>query len=373
MPHVPQKFTRWWADPWWLEEQYAAIYHDAISSERVNTCVLAVARIFPASWLKTTRPHRAAYWLLSRGLDPLQFLISLGKDILATQSSPGFSELVRELRNPDNYESARLELSIAALLCEEDFGVRIHPRLHNGKSSDLATQCDEEEVYFEVKILRESDIDGLLCDFRDWLGSTVDELASQVGITFADKNYLIDLEPGMADFFAASSRANPQFYTAFAAETRENILRHLRNGDRDFHVSNVGTFSFRPKDTLEHTTISHHTVSAKVELNRILRGKLHGIAQQLPPDRPGVVVFRTPGNLDPSESHHAICEALESLGSEGAHVSAAIVLPVTYSFPQRWSRFYGFEVLNPKARTSASSLKAYRTLIAACGLSEEFA
>lgn len=373
MTQAPQRLTRWWTEPWWLEEQYARVYRDSISPERVNACVLAVARIFPEAWLKRTRPHRAAYWLLSRGLDPLQFLISLGKDILATQSAPGFPGLARDLRNPENYESARLELSIAALLREESFVVQLHPRLGNGKSSDLVTHCEEEEVYFEVKILRESDIDDLLCDFRDWLGRTVDELVAQPGITFADKNYLIGLEPGMADFFAASSRTNPEFHTAFAAATREKILDHLLNGDRDFHVSNVGTFCFRPRDILEHSTITHHTVSAKVELNRILRGRLHGIAHQLPPDRPGIVVFRTPGELDPSASHDAIYESLESLGLDGAHVSAAIILPVTYSFPQRWTRFNGFVVLNPRASTSATSLKAYRTLIAQCGLSEESA
>jgi len=262
-------------------------------------------------------------------------------------------------------------LSIAALMREEGYGVRLYPKLPNGKSSDLAAQCGEEEVYFEVKILRESDIDELLCDFRDWLGRTVDELAVQAGIPSAGKNYLISLEPSLADFFAASSRANPGFHIGFATEIRDVILGHLRNGDQDFHISNVGAFCFRASDILEHSTVTHYPVSAKVELNRILRGRLHGIAQQLPPDRPGIVVFRTPGDLDPSASHHAIQELLESMGPDGAHVSAVIILPVTHSFPQRWSRFHGFAVLNPRAGTPATSLKVYGTLIAVCGLAEQ--
>jgi hypothetical protein len=332
---------------------------------------LAVARVFTEAWLRTTKPHRAAYWLVTRGLDPLQYLISLGKDILATQDAPGFSGLVRNLRNPDNYESARLELSIAALMREEGYGVRLHPKLSNGKSSDLATQYGDEEVYFEVKILRESVIDELLSEFTDWLGKTVDELVAQAGIAFAGKNYLISLEPILADFFATSSRVDPEFHAAFAAETRDRILGHLGNGDQDFDIPHVGGFRFRSKDVLENSTIAHHPVSAKVELSRILRDRLHGIAQQLPMDRPGIVVFRTPGELDPSASHPVIEESLANLALGGAHVSAAIILPVTYSFPQRWSRFSGFAVLNPRATTSATSLKIYRTLIAVCGLSEE--
>lgn len=371
MMPMPKESTRWWQEPWWLEEQYSAAYGNSISPEQVDACVLAVSRVFSEAWLKRTKPHRAALWLVSKGLNPLQFLISLGNDILATQNAPGFSGLVRNLRNPDNYESARLELSIAALLREEGYDIRLYPKLPNGKSSDLAAQLGKEEVYFEVKILRESDIDQLPCDFRDWLGRTVDELASQAGIGSTIKNYLISLEPNLADFFAESSRTNPEFHTAFAAETRDRILGHLRSGHRDFYVSNVGTFCFRPKDVLEHSTITHHPVSAKVELHRILRRRLHGIAQQLLPDHPGIVVFRTPGDLDPRASQQAIRKLLDGLGPDGAHVSAAIILPTTYSFPQRWSRFNGFAVLNPRAKTSATSLKAYRTLIAVCGLSEE--
>ena len=119
---APKEPTRWW-----MEEQYSAVYGNSISPEQVNACVLAVSRVFTEAWLKTTKPHRAAFWLVSKGLNPLQFLISMGKDILATQNVRGFSELVRNLRNPDNYESARLELSIAALLREEGFAV-LNPR-----------------------------------------------------------------------------------------------------------------------------------------------------------------------------------------------------------------------------------------------------
>jgi len=371
MMPVPKECTHWWRERWWMEEQYSAGYGPSMSPEQVNNCVLAVSRVFTEAWLKTTKPHRAAFWLVSKGFDPLQFLISMGRDILATQCVPGFSGLVRNLRNPDTYESARLELSIAALISEEGYAIRLHPKLSNGKSSDLFAQYGDEEVYFEVKILRESATDEILCDFRDWVARTVDELTAQSGITFANGNYLITLDSGLADYFAASSRANPEFHTGFAAGTRDKILGHLRNGDREFYVSNVGTFLFRPKDVLEHSTITHHPVSPKVELSRILRGRLHGIAQQLPPDRPGIVVFRTPGDLDPCASQQAIRELLDGLGPDGAHVSAAIILPVTYSFPRRWSRFNGFAVLNPRATISATSLKAYRRLIVVCALSEE--
>jgi hypothetical protein len=368
---LPRDFTRWWQQRWWMEEQYSAVYRDSISPEQVDACVLAVSRVFNEAWLKRTKPHRAAYWLVSKGLDPLQFLISMGRDILATQSAPGFPAMVHNLRDPDTYESARLELSIAALMSEEGYRIRMHPKLLNGKASDLSTQHGNEEVYFEIKILRDSEVDEILSDFTDWLGQTVDEVTAQAGITFANNNYVINLDPSLADFFATNSRANSEFHISFAAATKREILNHLQNGDRHFYVPNVGTFRFRPKDVLENSTITHHPVSARFQLNRILRGKLHGITQQLPADRPGIVVFRTPGDLDPCASQQAIRDMLDGLGSDGAHVSAAVILPVAYSFPQRWSRFNGFAVLNPRAKTSATSLRAYESLIAARGVSQE--
>lgn len=368
---LPRNSTRWWQERWWREEQYSAVYRDSISPEHVDACVLAVSRVFSEAWLKTTKPHRAAYWLVSTGLDPLQFLISMGKDILATQSVTGFSTMVRNLRNPDTYESARLELSIAALMSEEGYKVRMHPKLPNGKASDISTQLGPEEVYFEIKILRESDVDEVLCDFRDWLARTVDDLTAQPGTMFAGNEYLISLDSGLADFFAENSRSDSEFHIRFAAATKREILDHLQNGDRDFSIPNVGTFCFRSKNVLENSTITHHPVNAKFQLNRILRGRLHGIAQQLPSDRPGIVVFRTPGNLDPCTSQEAISELLDGLGPDGSHVSAAIILPIIYSFPHRWSRFNGFAALNPKAKTPANSLKAYRTVIRICGVSEQ--
>lgn len=217
---------------------------------------------------------------------------------------------------------------------------------------------------------RTSIIDDLLSDFTTWLGIIVDELVAQHGDGFADKSSSIILEPHIADVFDSISRLNPEFHKEFAAQTKEKILRHLRNGDQDFHIPNVGAFAFRPKDVLANSTIAHHPVSSSVELSRILRGRLHGIAHQLPFDRPGIVVFRTPGDLDPSISQQAIQGSLDSLGSEGTHVSAAIILPVTYSFPRRWSRFKGFVAKNPRARTAVTSLRAYRTLIGACTLDE---
>lgn len=371
MKYISKELTRWWTDPWWLDDQYASAYRESISVEQVNECVLAVSRVFNEAWLNATRPHRAAYWLVSKGLDPLHFLIALGKDILATKGARGFREVVRDLRSPDNYESARLELSLAALMREEGYGIQFHPKLPNGKSSDLLTTFDDEEVFFEVKILRASVIDDLLSDFTTWLGIIVDELVAQHGDCFADKSSSIILEPHIADVFDSKSRLNREFHKEFAAQTKEEILRHLRAGDQDFYIPNVGTFAFRPKDVLANSTIAHHPVSSNVELGRILRGRLHGIVHQLPFDRPGIVVFRTPGDLDPSISQQAIQGSLDSLGSEGTHVSAAIILPVTYSFPQRWSRFKGFVVKNPRARTAVTSLCAYRTLISACGLDEQ--
>jgi hypothetical protein len=89
---------------------------DRISSEQIVRSIDAVARVFDESWVKSTDAHPASYHLFSQGLDPLQFLVSLGHNLLAVGDCPGFREVLEDLRDPPNYESAFLELSLAALL-----------------------------------------------------------------------------------------------------------------------------------------------------------------------------------------------------------------------------------------------------------------
>jgi hypothetical protein len=96
-----------------------------------------------------------------RILASLSRIRSIAIPDLAGQRHPGNPECprifraVRNLRNPENYESARLELSIAALLCEESFDVRFIPDSATENRRTWLRNATGEEVYFEVNILRE--------------------------------------------------------------------------------------------------------------------------------------------------------------------------------------------------------------------------
>jgi hypothetical protein len=368
MKHYPEDEAKWWKDRWWVTEEYSNSYQEHISPEQVDRCVTAVTRVFHQRWLRTTKPHPACFWLLSQGLNPLQFLISLGQNLLATRDAAGFREIVKDLREPGNYESARLELSLGALLSETGHSVQFHPSLQNGKTSDLAVRTLDQEVFFEVKILRESQINDFLGEFTTWLGITIDEMVKLHDGDLKEMNSLVELEPRIADIFSSKVKNGPNFGRSFAERTKMEIAQHLTGGHRDFCIPEVGHFRFQPKDILPNSTITHLPVNSIVELGRILRNRLHGAIDQLPSNRPGIIVIRTAGEVEPALSYVEIQSLLGKSGDLAAHVSGVVVLPVTYSFPQRWSRFAGFAVQNPCAKMPLDSLLAFRTLAHECQL-----
>ena len=77
-------------------------------------------------------------------------------------------------------------------------------------------------------------------------------------------------------------------------------------------------------------------------------------------------VFRTAGEISPETSVPEIKRVLLESSEPSSHVSAVVVLPVTYSILERWSLFQGFAVENPSATVRASSLRAFEAFVRAC-------
>jgi hypothetical protein len=362
------ELAKWWEDRWWLRDEYVRLYKERFSQERVNSAIGAVAMVFDEKWARSTDAHPACFNLLSQGSLPLQFLISLGQDLLAVRESLGFRKVLEDLREPRNFDSAKLELSIAALLSESGHEIEFHPKLTNGKESDVVARFNGEEVFFEVKIVRESEVTEALGEFTTWLGSTIDSLASSSGGRAAEMHYQIDLSSELADICRVGLKGNPRYFYDLAERTKTQIAEHMQRGSLDFCIPNMGSFTFRPKDVLPNSTIVHRPVSPSVEVCRILRPLFHGAIKQLPPDLPGLFVFRTAGFLEEELTRNEVEDFLREEAGEASHVSGIILLPVFYSLPSRWSPFKGFAVENPAACFPASSLHAFRTLVDACKL-----
>jgi hypothetical protein len=368
MDELRMELVEWRQEQWWLTDEYIRVYEGRIPKEQINSAIDAVARVFNKKWAMSVDAHPVCFYLLSKGTDPLQFLISLGRNILAVQESKGFGRVQKDLRDSGSYASARLELSLGALLRDAGQEIEFRPKLANGRESDIVARSNGQEVFVEVKILRESQVTEALSEFTTWLGRIVDESARSLGSPIAEMHYEVDLEIGLADTFGAGLKADLRFVNGFAEQTRTQILDNMRRGNFDFFIHDLGSFAFRPKEMLPNSTIIHRPVSPNVELFRILRSRFHGAIEQLPQDHPGLLVFRTAGNLEEDRARSVIEGFLREEAGGASHISAVIIFPVFYSLPSRWSPFDGFAVENPSARFPASSLQAFRTIVDECTL-----
>jgi hypothetical protein len=370
MDELRMELVEWRQKQWWLTDEYIRVYEGKIPQEQINSAIDAVARVFNKKWAMSVDAHPVCFFLLQQGTDPLHFLISLGRNILAVQKSEGFGRVQKDLRDPGSYASASLELSLGALLREAGQEIEFRPKLANGRESDIVARSNGQEVFFEVKILRASEVTEALSEFTMWLWRTVDDSARSLGGSIAEMHYEIDLDIGLADTFGAGLKADLRFVNGFAEKTGTQIVENMRRGNLDFFIQDLGSFAFRPKEMLPNSTIIHRPVSPSAELGRILRSRFHGAIEQIPQDHPGVLVFRTAGNLEEDQARSVIEGFLRDEAGGASHISGVIIFPTFYSLPSRWSPFEGFAIENPSAQFPASSLQAFRTIVEECRLSQ---
>jgi hypothetical protein len=361
--------ARWWEDRWWLADEYVRVYEERISPERVDQCISAVARVFDKNWVWATEAHPVYQYLLMKGLDPLEFLVSLGRNLLGLEGSVGFRRVLEDLRNPGNFSSAILELSLAALLREAGHEIGFRPCLANGKESDLVARLGGQEVFIEVKVLRESQSAQALGEFTTWLGVALGDAIRSAEDGIAELQYQIELDPELATALGAGPEVDSKVISGLIERTRNEVAENLQRGNHDFCIPHIGSFVIRPKNVLPNSSLSYRGVSPSFEIRRIMQSRLHEAIKQLPPEHPGVIVIRTAGVLDEGQSRLVIESFLKSVGSQGSHVSGVVFLPVFYFLPTRWSPFQGFAVVNPSARVPPSSLHAFRTIAEQCNLS----
>lgn len=370
MSRMSVELEAWRQERWWLSEESTVHYPQGITREQVDEFVAAVLLVFNKRWAESDPRHPALVELFSRGSVPLEALIGMGRNLIAMRGVKGLRHLIGDLRRPDTYESASLELSLAALLRMSGFEIELRPATTNSKRADLATRMGKEEVFFEVKILRESDESIALDFFTLELHRRMESLARVAFANDHTTNWFVNLQPRFARWFGRRMVEEPQFFQDLLALIESRALKYLKSGAVNFTIARVGEFRFGPPELVPNSTIAGGNVSTEFELKRILRPRLRNAIQQLHPDIPGIVLFRTKGFLKEEESCQAIREFLLREGTQAAHVTAVICLPMYYVLPNRWSPFRGFAVENPCARVPSPSVSALRTLVDQCGIYE---
>lgn len=362
MRSLNDKQIHWWRSRWWAEDQYVRAIEGKISLADVDAKIGRVARIFDASWGGRTGFHPVHQWLLPQGLEPLQFLIGLGSDLETVDGSSGLNRLIRCLRQPREFESTLLELSLGAFFAASGHTIEFRPKLRNGKEADFSARKNSQFVFFEVKKMRESEAQAAASDFSSRLGFALTDLARPPDGPLAGFRYNVQLSPVLTTIFGAGRNVDGHLIDGLLTQVTQHVSQSVAQGDLSFEIENVGSFTFEHAKGLEGSAVRSYSMGASSELRRVLRSHLHEAISQLHSDFPGIIVIQSPGGLDESLSRLIVTSVLSGMGLGARHVSAVIFLPVTYWLPVRWAMFNGFAVVNTKAVVQATELDAFREL-----------
>jgi hypothetical protein len=358
----------WRERRWWRECEYTDAFNGQFSPQEIESYIDATGRVFNDKWVLATQEHPIFYTLGMRGLMPLHQIVALGRDLLSVQSSAGYRSLRHDLRDADAFESARVELSIAAAMRDAGHGIAFRPKLETGRESDFIARVADEEVFFEIKILRQSMSSQMMSALSTQLGIDVDQMLRELGGCHADLHVEVVLDPELVELFGAGPEVDRAVLLGLLAKAKELLLQRLGQGKSDIDLPHLGRFKFRSKLELpySHTTFQGSRLTA--ELRRAMRPLLHDAVKQLPRNRPGIVVVRTEAAIDSGQASFIVESIFKSGSIETSHVSAVAFLPMYYALPTRWSTFSPFAVANPCADHEASQLRAFRSLVDACGL-----
>jgi hypothetical protein len=355
---------RYWAvDQWWLTEEYAQVYREKISLDEMDRAIRRVADVFTKKWQDVTPQHPVYYWLLSKGLVPLDFLYVLGKNLIALEECLRLPSVVRDLRHPGDYESAMLEVGIAAHLRRAGHQIEFRPKLPNGKSSDFVADSKGQQAYFEVKRLRESDRQLAIGDLGNLIASELMDLTSSpIRPRIQGKHYEVVIDAAVFYSLGKGCETDHQIIQTVRECIAQEVVRRLdTNLPLQFVIPSVATVKISDSP-MEGSSVMCPMASSEAELDRLLKGHFGNAIEQLHPGHAGIIIVQTPAELESEMSETVINDLLLQLGRQVSHISAVLILPVYNWMPQTWSLFRPFLVANCAASIPPANLAVFPEL-----------
>lgn len=346
----------WAKERWWLSEEYERVCaHHSITHQEVDDRFDRVMEVFSPEWQHTTPPHPVLYVLLTKGLLPLQFLFSLGGNLRSAAECLRFKHVVQDLRLPDTYESARLELQIASYLKDKGHGIEFRPPLNSGKQSDFVAARSEQKAFFEIKRMQPSRQQRAM----DALGQEVGLAASDLGTDprypqLTGKWFRIEIDPYVAELLSGEPEADRVTIRTVVTSIVNEISTRAEK-EQEFELPSLANVTVVPERT--ESGANWPASSCQNELKRFLRAHLQKAIGQLPPEHPGLVVAQMPGQLDKVLTTRIIKSWLREC--DATHVTAIVFLPVYNPMPMTWALFNPFAVVNDQARSQADQVQAF--------------
>lgn len=252
-----------------------------------------------------------------------------------------------DLQDVSKYESALLELEVAAHLKRSGHLIEFRPYLPNGRHSDFLASFGDQQVYFEIKRFRESDVQGAL----NYLGRAVyfallDLTRESSESVLAGQRFDVELDTGLADLLGT----NPDQDQAIIEGIKHKIVAEItekakENRTLDFIVPSIARVT--TGDVVrEGSRLTVPAVSSQTELRRFLRGHFLGAIEQIHSEHAGMIAVQTSGYLEHGVAGVALDGLFSQLGPRASHVCAVVFLPVFNWMPTTWANFKPFAVLN---------------------------
>jgi hypothetical protein len=291
------------------------------------------------------------------------WLFNLGSNLIALENVLRLPSAADDLKEPTNFESARLELEIAAILRRDGYRIELHPPLPNKKNADILAASDRQ-VYIEVKCISESASEVSIFRLFHFLTMALSDLfVSWPDPSLGTRIYNIEVAEDIIELLGANDAVDAATHHTVIGSIIDGIKTHL---DHEccaaFVLPRIATVKIFPRTGDYASGIGGPPINPQSELKRIARGPLQVAIQQLHPDYPGIVVLQTHGLIDQPVTEMVVGQMLRLLGEAAVHVSAVLFLPVYSAIPVRMSMFPAFWVVNESARVPATELGVFQAL-----------
>lgn len=147
---------RWWQHLFWRGKQYMG--RVSFIDDEVAIALFHLTKVFDERWFKsqlTLEPHKQHYLVsLLQGFNVTEALIELGIDLAIAEKVRDSVGLIRRLKGPNEYFTARFELEILTSLRRDFQDVQSEPQLPTGGRADAVITTRGGQVYFEITFLQ---------------------------------------------------------------------------------------------------------------------------------------------------------------------------------------------------------------------------
>ncbi len=290
-----RKTGEWWADPWWLEDNWVEVTPRSI--EEVTQAFDYLKTVFTAEWC---RSYSGNYFdnvfirsIFYRAYTSREFMLRLSARLRRIQGIPGSHIVINGLRSGERSESSAMELDIADCFLGEGFRVEFPiPKPSKGKMPDIRVAKGSEQIAIECKRLEVGRVTAWLDAAYDALSHDIMNAASSAGLLVK-----FNIVPEVSEHLIRArsseedSRAAARKITKFLLEQIE-IARQRDVWPALIAVVGLGQGIFWSSEIKEGSSVSFSNTLDPQLFKRMLSNALTPAAEQLQNEAaPGLVVI----------------------------------------------------------------------------------